>query len=350
MGRGGGRPVSAGGARGPVRPAGRRAPAGRPPPPDPPRRAPGGCRRHLPLLAGHARAGGLALGGRAAMMADGRWVATPAGRRDAVWDPLLAARLAVTRPSATTPTWLAWLLAAAAAAVADHPGRAAAASGCWLRRANWWGTAFQADAFVETACWRAQRPDGVAGSWWWPSGCLATCGGMPWRGSSGCCGEGRGGGARRGSCPWPLGGWPWPVIVTGRPAPRPWRPCPGRPREPGHPRFLGRDRQTRAERPPTLLRPAGATVDAAQMLGPQLSGRDTVLLWGRPRRRRPGSSRRRATPTRSRACPASGPRSGTWNGAATRWPSAAAGICAAPAVRHPGHEPGATRLRHARVH
>ena len=26
--------------------------------------------------------------------------------------------------------------------------------------------------------------------------------------------------------------------------------------------------------------PRGVTVDAAQMLGPQLSGRDTVLLWG----------------------------------------------------------------------
>ena len=44
--------------------------------------------------------------------------------------------------------------------------------------------------------------------------------------------------------------------------------------------FYGRDSQMRAEAAADATVPAGVTVDAAQMLGPQLSGRDTVLLWG----------------------------------------------------------------------
>ena len=46
------------------------------------------------------------------------------------------------------------------------------------------------------------------------------------------------------------------------------------------PGFYGRDRQVRAEAAADAAVPRGVTVDAAQMLGPQLSGRDTVLLWG----------------------------------------------------------------------
>ena len=46
------------------------------------------------------------------------------------------------------------------------------------------------------------------------------------------------------------------------------------------PGFYGRDSQMRAEAAADATIPAGVTVDAAQMLGPQLSGRDTVLLWG----------------------------------------------------------------------
>ena len=46
------------------------------------------------------------------------------------------------------------------------------------------------------------------------------------------------------------------------------------------PGFYSRDRQMQAEAAADAAVPRGVTVDAAQMLGPQLSGRDTVLLWG----------------------------------------------------------------------
>ena len=46
------------------------------------------------------------------------------------------------------------------------------------------------------------------------------------------------------------------------------------------PGFYGRDGQMRAAAAADAEVPPGVTVDAAQMLGPQLSGRDTVLLWG----------------------------------------------------------------------
>ena len=68
----------------------------------------------------------------------------------------------------------------------------------------------------------------------------------------------------------------------GWPAPRPWPSCPGSPSPAWPPpgstggtaRCAGSAAAADAEVPP------GVTVDAAQMLGPQLSGRDTVLLWG----------------------------------------------------------------------
>ena len=46
------------------------------------------------------------------------------------------------------------------------------------------------------------------------------------------------------------------------------------------PGFYSRDRQMQAEAAADAAVPRGVTVDAAQMLGPQLSGQDTVLLWG----------------------------------------------------------------------
>jgi hypothetical protein len=46
-----------------------------------------------------------------------------------------------------------------------------------------------------------------------------------------------------------------------------------------HPKFYQRDAQARAAAAADAVVPAGVTVAAADNLGPQLSARDTVLLW-----------------------------------------------------------------------
>jgi uncharacterized membrane protein len=46
-----------------------------------------------------------------------------------------------------------------------------------------------------------------------------------------------------------------------------------------HPSFYQRDRQVRAAAAAVAVVPSGVTVQAVNFLGPQLSGRDTVLLW-----------------------------------------------------------------------
>jgi hypothetical protein len=46
-----------------------------------------------------------------------------------------------------------------------------------------------------------------------------------------------------------------------------------------HPSFYRRDAQMRAAAAAVAVVPSGVTVQAANFLGPQLSARDTVLLW-----------------------------------------------------------------------
>jgi hypothetical protein len=46
------------------------------------------------------------------------------------------------------------------------------------------------------------------------------------------------------------------------------------------PAFYVRDASMRAQAAAVSVVPAGVTVDVADMMGPALSGRDTVLLWG----------------------------------------------------------------------
>ena len=170
----------------------------------------------------------------------------------ALRDPLMAARLAIA-PSVklTTMMWLAGVVLflpllspitlAALPLVAE---RMLASS-----QPNWWGTTFQYNAFVEMVlvCAAADGAARIAG---WAA-------------------RGRWGAGRS------------QVVVTAL-------VCAAAvvvlPRfalaSLATPGFYSRDRQMQAEAAADAAVPRGVTVDAAQMLGPQLSGRDTVLLWG----------------------------------------------------------------------
>ena len=170
----------------------------------------------------------------------------------ALRDPLMAARLAIT-PSVklTTMMWLGGVLLflpllspITLAALPLLAERMLASS-----QPNWWGTTFQYNAFVEMVlvCAAADGAARIAG----------------WAARS------RGG----------IGHWQ--VIVTGLVCAAAVLTVPrfalASLATPG---FYGRDRQMQAEAAADTVVPRGVTVDAAQMLGPQLSGRDTVLLWG----------------------------------------------------------------------
>ncbi len=170
----------------------------------------------------------------------------------ALRDPLMAARLAIT-PSVklTTMMWLGGVLLflpllspitlAALPLLAERMLASA--------QPNWWGTRFQYNAFVEIVlvCAAADGAARIAG---WAA-------------------RGRGG----------IGHWQ--VIVTGLVCAAAVLTVPrfalASLAAPG---FYGRDRQMQAEAAADTVVPRGVTVDAPQMLGPQLSGRDTVLLWG----------------------------------------------------------------------
>jgi uncharacterized membrane protein len=170
----------------------------------------------------------------------------------ALRDPLTTARLAITPPvKLTTMMWLGGVLLflpllspIALAALPLLAERMLASS-----QPNWWGTTFQYNAFVEMVlvCAAADGAARIAG----------------WAARS------RGG----------IGHWQ--VIVTGLVCAAAVLTVPrfalASLATPG---FYGRDRQMRAEAAADTVVPRGVTVDAAQMLGPQLSGRDTVLLWG----------------------------------------------------------------------
>ena len=168
-------------------------------------------------------------------------------------DPLMAARLAIT-PSVklTTMMWLAGVLLflpllspITLAALPLLAERMLASS-----QPNWWGTTFQYNAFVEMVLVCAAA-DGAARLAGWTA-------------------------QRR-----PRGSGRWQVIVAGLMCAAAVAAVPrfalASLATPG---FYGHDRQMQAEAAADAAVPRGVTVDAAQMLGPQLSGRDTVLLWG----------------------------------------------------------------------
>jgi uncharacterized membrane protein len=246
-------------------------------------------------LAGRGRVilgAGLAAGGIAAMVL-ATYVLRPAfgGRAGYYWaywslggnarlaaehafrDPLMAARLAIT-PSVklTTMMWLAGVLLflpllspITLAALPLLAERMLASS-----QPNWWGTTFQYNAFVEMVLVCA-AVDGAARIAGWAAGRRWA---VPAR-----WGAGQQGPAQRGPGRWGAG--PWQVIVTGVVCAVAVAAVPrfalASLATPG---FYGRDRQMQAEAAADAAVPRGVTVDAAQMLGPQLSGRDTVLLWG----------------------------------------------------------------------
>ncbi len=172
-------------------------------------------------------------------------------------DPLAAARLAITpRVKLTTMAWLAGVLLflpllspLTLAALPLLAERMLASS-----QPNWWGTTFQYNAFVEMVLVCA-AVDGAARIAGWA--------------------------ARAGRTAAPARAGRWAVIVTGLACAAALAAVPrfalASLATPG---FYGRDSQMRAEAAADATIPAGVTVDAAQMLGPQLSGRDTVLLWG----------------------------------------------------------------------
>ena len=225
----------------------------------------------------------------------------------ALRDPLAAARLAVTPPvKLTTMALLAGVLLflpllspLTLAALPLLAERMLASS-----QPNWWGTAYQYNAFVEMvlvcaavdgaariAGWaararvrravapaRAREPSTPTGPST-PRGISTPTGHSTSRGHSTPRGHstsrgpgGPGDPARAGR---------WAVIVTGLACAAALAAVPrfalASLATPG---FYGRDSQMRAEAAADATVPAGVTVDAAQMLGPQLSGRDTVLLWG----------------------------------------------------------------------
>ncbi len=210
-------------------------------------------------------------------------------------DPLAAARLAITPPvKLTTMAWLAGVLLflpllspITLAALPLLAERMLASS-----QPNWWGTAYQYNAFVEMVLVCA-AVDGVARIASWaarararrtvaparalepsiPSGPNTPNGhGTPNNHSGHSTPSGPGEPARAAR---------WAVTVTGLACAAALAAAPrfalASLATPG---FYGRDSQMRAEAAADATVPAGVTVDAAQMLGPQLSGRDTVLLWG----------------------------------------------------------------------
>jgi uncharacterized membrane protein len=191
----------------------------------------------------------------------------------ALRDPLTAARLAVT-PSVklTTMMLLAGVLLLlpllspiTLAALPLLAERMLASS-----QPNWWGTTFQYNAFVEMVlvCAAADGAARIAG-WAARSQRTAVRRGRPGRAGTGRGGTGRWGAGR------------WQVVVTALVCATAVAVLPrfalASLASPG---FYDRDRQMQAEAAADATVPRGVTVDAAQMLGPQLSGRDTVLLWG----------------------------------------------------------------------
>ena len=237
-------------------------------------------RRHRIILGGC-----LVIGGIAAMLL-ATYVLRPAlgGRAGYYWaywslggnarlaaghvlrDPLAAARLAITpRVKLTTMAWLAGVLLflpllspLTLAALPLLAERMLASS-----QPNWWGTTFQYNAFVEMVLVCA-AVDGAARIAGWAARAGRTV--AP---------------ARAGRTVAPARAGRWAVIVTGLACAAALAAVPrfalASLATPG---FYGRDSQMRAEAAADATIPAGVTVDAAQMLGPQLSGRDTVLLWG----------------------------------------------------------------------
>jgi uncharacterized membrane protein len=216
-------------------------------------------------------------------------------------DPLAAARLVITPGvKLTTMAWLAGVLLflplLSPLTLATLPllaERMLASS-----QPNWWGTAYQYNAFIEMVLVCA-AVDGAARIAGWAARARACRAEAPDR-------------ARRTAAP----AWARTPATAGSPGnlTGPYGPSPpSPPSEPGEPSragrwavivtglacaaalaavprfafaslatpgFYGRDSQMRAEAAADGTVPAGVTVDAAQMLGPQLSGRDTVLLWG----------------------------------------------------------------------
>jgi uncharacterized membrane protein len=180
----------------------------------------------------------------------------------------MAARLAIT-PSVklTTMMWLAGVLLflpllspITLAALPLLAERMLASS-----QPNWWGITFQYNAFAEMVlvCAAADGAARIAG----------------WAARSARTAEGRGRPGRWGASGWGAGRWQ--VVVTALVCASAVAVLPrfalASLATPG---FYSRDRQMQAEAAADAAVPRGVTVDAAQMLGPQLSGRDTVLLWG----------------------------------------------------------------------
>jgi uncharacterized membrane protein len=207
----------------------------------------------------------------------------------ALRDPLMAARLAIT-PSVklTTMMWLGGALLflpllspITLAALPLLAERMLASS-----QPNWWGTTFQYNAFVEMVlvCAAADGAARIAG--WAARGRPAVPVGpripgprIPGPRIPGPRIPGPRAPGRCGPAQWEIGHWQ--VIVTGLVCAAAVLTVPrfalASLATPG---FYGRDRQMQAEAAADAVVPRGVTVDAAQMLGPQLSGRDTVLLWG----------------------------------------------------------------------
>jgi len=180
----------------------------------------------------------------------------------ALRDPLLVARLLVTpQVKLTTMAWLAGVLLflpllspITLAALPLLAERMLASS-----QPNWWGTTFQYNAFIEMVLVCA-AVDGAARIAGWAAGRHAAAG-------------------ERHPARWDPGRWE--VIVTAAACAAAVAVVPrfalASLATPG---FYGRDSQMRAEAAADAAVPPGVTVDAAQLLGPQLSGRDRVLLWG----------------------------------------------------------------------
>ena len=272
-------------------------------------------------------AGGLVIGGIAAT-ALATYVLRPAfgGRAGYYWaywslggnarlaaghvlrDPLAAARLAVTpEVKAATMAWLAGVLLflpllspITLAALPLLAERMLASS-----QPNWWGTTYQYNAFIEIvlvcaavdgaariAGWaaraRARRAivTAAAGEPSTPSGPSSLSGPGDLSSLSRPSSLNGPDGVSSLSGPDGLGkaAWPgrWSAIIIGLACAAALAVVPrfalASLATPG---FYGRDGQMRAAAAAADAEvPPGVTVDAAQMLGPQLSGRDTVLLWG----------------------------------------------------------------------
>ncbi len=176
--------------------------------------------------------------------------------------PLLVARLLVTpQVKLTTMAWLAGVLLflpllspitlAALPLLAERMLASA--------QPNWWGTTFQYNAFIEMVLVCA-AVDGAA------------------RIGSRAARRHAAAGERH---PGRRGAGRWEVIVTAAACATAVAVIPRFALASlARPGFYGRTGQIRAEAAADAAVPPGVTVDAAQMLGPQLSGRDRVLLWG----------------------------------------------------------------------